>query len=73
MGSKFAYALKELLPKDECLEELYLSWNEINDKGARQIFEGLEKNNYLKVFDYSWNHIDYSATNSLIKGISFIS
>lgn len=43
----------------------------MNDKGAKLIFEGIEKNCALKVFDYSWNNIGMFAVDVLLKSNLF--
>lgn len=67
MGPRFAQEMKQFLSKDRSLEQLYLGWNEFNDKAAKLIFEGVEQHTELKVFDYSWNLVGMFSVNSLEK------
>ncbi len=46
-----------MLIKNDTLEELYLHMNIIQCEGAITLFNGLKKNNSLRVFDLSWNSI----------------
>jgi NLR family CARD domain-containing protein 3 len=57
LGNYCASRLKEFLITDTTLQELYLHWTELGTKATKVIFEGLAKNNGLKVLDISWNQI----------------
>jgi len=50
-------ALSEMLMKNDTLEELYLYMNVIQSEGAITLFNGLKKNNSIRVLDLSWNTI----------------
>jgi Ran GTPase-activating protein (RanGAP) involved in mRNA processing and transport len=55
LSNSLALRLKKYLMEDNCLEELYLHWNEITDKGGKYLFDSLMYNKTLRVFDISWN------------------
>lgn len=57
LSNAFAFKLKKYLLEDECLEELYLHWNEFTDKGGKYIFDGLASHKALRVLDISWNDL----------------
>jgi Ran GTPase-activating protein (RanGAP) involved in mRNA processing and transport len=57
LGNYSAARLKEFLVGDNTLVELYLHWAELGPKATKLIFEGLAKNNGLKVLDISWNQV----------------
>jgi hypothetical protein len=46
-----------LLSSDGYLSELYLHWCELGIKATKLIFDGLSKNDTLRVLDLSWNQI----------------
>lgn len=57
LGSVAGSRLNELLSSDGYLSELYLHWCELGIKATKLIFDGLSKNDTLRVLDLSWNQI----------------
>jgi Ran GTPase-activating protein (RanGAP) involved in mRNA processing and transport len=39
------------------LNEVYLHWNSFTGDGAAKMFEAIQENHYIKVFDISYNRI----------------
>lgn len=56
--------LKEYLIDSTYLDELYLHWNQIYDKGFKLIGEAMLENENLKVLDLSYNGIGGSNNMS---------
>jgi NLR family CARD domain-containing protein 3 len=54
LENEHAFVLADLL-RDSSLKMLFIAWNRIRDKGAERIFQQLENNLFLQVFDGSFN------------------
>lgn len=69
LGNFAAIRIKEYLINDNQLCELYLHWCEMGTKSTKLIFEGLSKNNSVKVLDLSWNQVGFDGTKSFCTSI----
>lgn len=49
--------ISEVVYRKSNILEIYLHWNRISHKGSDLIFNQLQDNQSLKVFDISWNNI----------------
>lgn len=64
LGNYCGGRLKEFLISDNTLTELYLHWSELGPKATKLIFDGLTRNNNLRVLDLSWNQIGLDGVRS---------
>ena len=64
LGNYCGGRLKEFLVSDNTLTELYLHWAELGTKATKLIFDGLTRNNNLRVLDLSWNQIGLDGVRS---------
>lgn len=69
LGNFAAARIKEYLINDNQLCELYLHWCEMGTKATKLIFEGLSKNNTVKVLDLSWNQIGLDGLKAFCSSI----
>jgi hypothetical protein len=49
--------ISDMIYRKNNIHEIYLHWNRITSKGSELIFNQLQDNQYVKVFDISWNNI----------------
>lgn len=54
--------ISDVIYRKNNMQEIYLHWNRINNKGADLIFNQLQDNQSIKVFDLSWNNIGGDVT-----------
>lgn len=70
LGTGCLESLIELLEKSTSLEELYIGGNYLSGKSGEKVFNCLQSNKYLRVFDYSFNQLGDDGDNFAAQAIS---